>query len=430
MKAFLSSSFSENDRVVVDSLKRILESKGIECFQAENPYKITEGVIENIKECEIFCAILTPAYKNIVSSSISFEVGVALSYGKNAIIFREDSLKVQTMYPNHLQKPFCREKLLNNDPEEIEKIETTIKELLKQFGYEGLLNESIKERYDFAKEQAQVLGVTVLRYYNDIFYPNLIKDQNVKNFPTEADIEANNIIKTTISSDRTFKKDLILSEEETKNPNIIRDLLNKGYSNFVWVIDPLDGTLNFAYKFPYFGVSIGLVKNGEPILGVIYNPTTQEIYCGAKDTHSECIDLKNGTKHLLKLNNYKQELEDCIFMTHLPGAEDPRKVTIKNLNLIMNSCRSVRILGSGQMSILSIALGQFDIFFNYSTNIWDVVSGWVILKGAGGYITTSLKKDNFWDFNSKGVLAACNFDIGQKIREKLYRSINDDFPRL
>lgn len=430
MKAFLSSSFSEDDKSLVDLLKRILESKGIECFQAENPYKITEGIIESIKECEIYCAILTPRYKDIVSSSVSFEVGVALSHGKNAIIFREDSLPIQTMYPNHLQKPFNHEKLLNNDTKEIEKIGTTIKDLLKQFGYEGLLDESIKERYDFAKEQAQVLGVTILRYYNDIFYPNLIKDKNVKNFPTDADIEANKIIKTTIISDRTFKKDLIISEEETKNPDIIRDILNQSYSDFVWVIDPLDGTLNFAYKFPYFGVSIGLIKNGEPVFGVIYNPTTQEIYCGAKDTQSEAIDISNGTKRVLKLNSYKQELEDCILMTHLQSKEEPRKVTIKNLNLIMKSCRSIRILGSGQMAMLSIALGQFDIFFNYSTNIWDVVPVSMILKGAGGYVTTSLKKDDSWDFNSKGVLAACNSDIGRKIRKKLCRAIKEDFPVL
>lgn len=430
MKVFFSSSFSVEDKPIVDIFRRLLESKGIEVFQATNPYDITEGIIKNIKECELYCSILTPREKDIVSSAVSFEIGVALSHGKNAFIFREDSLPVQTMYPSYLQKPFNSKKLINNDQTELEKIITTIEDLLKQFGYEGVLDDEIRDRYNFAKEQSQILGVTVMRYFNDIFYPNLVKDKDVKNFPTEADITANNIMMNAIHSDRAFRRDQIISEEDTKAPSAIRKILSQSYTDYVWVIDPLDGTLNFAYKFPFFGVSIGLIKDGEPVFGVIYNPTTQEIYCGAKNTHSECINLKDGTKRLLKINSYKKELEDCILMTHLSSKEKPRKVTIDNLNLIANNCRSIRILGSGQMAMLSIAQGQFDIFFNYSTNIWDVVPVSIILKGAGGYVTTSLKEDNSWDFNSKGVLAACNIEIGQKIRQLLHKSIPEGFPEL
>lgn len=433
-KAFLSSSFLKKDQRVVEKIKKILESNGIQCFQGLHPSRITEDIIQNIQDCELYCAILTPLDGLAVSPSVSFEIGVALSHNKKSIIFRQEPIPVQSMYSNRLQYPFNRERLLNDDPKETTNIDATVKDLLKQYGYGDMMPESIKSRYKFAKEQAQVLGATVLRYYNDIFYPNQIRDYNAKNYPTEADIHANNIMKNAIALDRIFgsggEGDLIISEEEIKNPEKIKTILRENSCKHIWVIDPLDGTLNFAYKFPFFGVSIGLIKDGEPVFGVIFNPTTQEIYCGGKYTHSECLDLKSGTKKLLTSNSSKKELKDCIMMTHLSSKEDARSVTINLLNDMMACCRNIRMLGSGQMAMVSIAMRQFDIFFNYSTNIWDVVPAGMILQGAGGYITTSLREPNKWDFESKGVLAACNEEIGEKIREILKEKIRGDFPQL
>lgn len=281
-------------------------------------------------------------------------------------------------------------------------------------------------RYEFAKVQAQSLGSTILGYFNEVLHRNEVRDRAVKNFPTKADIRANEMIIDKIRNDTLIKGDGIISEESIKDLESVERIIEE--SEFVWIIDPLDGTLNFAYGFPFFCVSIGLIRNKEPVLGVIYNPSTQELYCGRRGFASECFDLKSGTKRLLELKSGKSKLEDCIVMSHLSSNRGTRKKTIAVLDQLMENCRSVRMLGSGQMALVSLALGQFDIFFNYQTHIWDIVPGYVILKGAGGYATSSLEEDNKWNWKSQGILAASNSKIGEEFRKFLYSELKRNFP--
>lgn len=429
LEAFLSSRLfgDEDEMTVVNMIKAILSELGISVYQAENISRVLNDTKKGILERKLFIAIITPGVAGEISPNVSFEIGVAVAHDRHIIILREESIQNQTIYSDIHYRPFNQRKLREKDDREISKIKNAIEELCNWYGYKlGETDPELERRYEFAKVQAQSLGSTILGYFNEVLYLNEVRDRAVKNFPTEADIQANRMIIHKIQNDTLTGNDGIISEESIEDLESVERIIEK--SEFVWIIDPIDGTLNFAYGFPFFCVSIGLIKNGEPVLGVIYNPSTQELYCGRRGFASECFDLKSGTKRLLELKSGKSKLEDCIVMSHLSSNRDPREKTISVLDQLMENCRSVRMLGSGQMALVSLALGQFDIFFNYRTHIWDIVPGYVILKGAGGYATSSLQEDNKWNWKSRGILAASNSKIGKEFRKFLYSELKRNFP--
>ena len=87
------------------------------------------------------------------------------------------------------------------------------------------------------------------------------------------------------------------------------------------------------------------------------------------------------------------------------------------------------MLGSGQMALAALARGQFDVFFNYQTHIWDIVPGYVILKGAGGFATSTLQEDESWVWQSRGIVGAVNPSVGEEFVRFLKRHVQGDFPR-
>jgi len=165
-------------------------------------------------------------------------------------------------------------------------------------------------------------------------------------------------------------------------------------------------------------------------MGVIYDPTAQELYSAVSGRQSEAFDFKTGVRRTLVLESgHGKGLSDAIVMTHLSSNADARAVTLKVLDSMMRSCRGVRMLGSGQMALVALARGQFDVFFNYQTHIWDIVPGYVILKGAGGYATSSLQGDEQWTWQSRGVVAAASSAVGQEFAAFLRRHIAGEFPQ-
>jgi myo-inositol-1(or 4)-monophosphatase len=424
-----------DDEGIVEGFWRLLEGCGLNPVWAGDSVAEPEVAAAMMRRHELFGVVLAATISREELSAVDLEVQTALALQRKVLVFREQGLPVRTAYPEKLQMVWDVSGVKTTAPAGSEALSRQVLELLTLYGINTRIapvDPELLRRYDFAREQAQSLGGAVLRYYNDVFYPNEIRNRASRNFPTSADIRANRMIISEIQKNQEFRDDAIISEEDTQDPVVLKEILQDSGSEtgFTWVIDPLDGTLNFAYNFPYFCVSIGVLQHNEPVIGVVFNPTTQELYCGLKGSRSECIDLRDGRKKLLDTAFGKQALEDAIVMTHLSTQSWPRRKTIGVLDGLMERCRNVRMLGSGQMSLVSIALGQFDIFFNYSTNIWDIVPGAVILKGAGGYLTSSLERDGDWDPQSKGVLAACNAEIGRQAREYLRAALDGDFSRL
>jgi myo-inositol-1(or 4)-monophosphatase len=150
---------------------------------------------------------------------------------------------------------------------------------------------------------------------------------------------------------------------------------------FMWVIDPLDGTTNFIHGIPCFSVSIGLLQNHEPVLGVVYEVNLDECFYAWKDGAAYC----NGQE--IRVSD-KAFVKDSLLATGFPYHD--YSLLEKYMELFtwcMHNTHGVRRLGSAAVDLAYVACGRFEAFFEYGLNPWDVVGGAFIVKQAGGRIS-------------------------------------------
>lgn len=195
---------------------------------------------------------------------------------------------------------------------------------------------------------------------------------------TEFDRSAENMILKQIRNH--FPQHLILSEEETGRQDINLSNLTQA-ENYCWVIDPLDGTTNYIHGIPHFAVSIALVKNGLPLIGVVYNPILHELFSAAYGLGATL----NGRKLKVSVCN---ELANAVINTGF-SAQDWS--TVNNLRFesskLYGRCRNIRISGSSALDLAQIAAGRIDGFWHWRLAPWDIASGILLVTEAGGRVT-------------------------------------------
>lgn len=228
-----------------------------------------------------------------------------------------------------------------------------------------------------ALKSAEESGKILLKYFCKgikVHYKGIINPVTIADKKSEEKIVQ--IIK------RNFPTHGIICEETC--PNV--DEIPKNNSEYWWVIDPLDGTVNYIHGLPQFCVSIGILKGkdpqkAEPILGVIYNPVTSELFYAEKDRGA----YLNGRRiYVSKISEFSKSL----FVTGFPYYvhEKPHNV-IKNLAKFLIKSEGVRRLGSAALDMAYVAKGIFDGFWEEGLNPWDVTAGAVIICEAGGKVT-------------------------------------------
>lgn len=169
-------------------------------------------------------------------------------------------------------------------------------------------------------------------------------------------------------------------------------------SEFVWIIDPIDGTINYAHSVPIFCISIALEIDKEIVLGYIINPISGEIFTAEKGAGAY---INNKKIHVSRIKH----LRDSLLVTGFPY--NARNNSGKCINHFVNFIKyglPVRRLGSAALDICYVACGRFDGFWEVSLNPWDVAAGVLILKEAGGKVT-DFKKGKYSIYN-KEILAS------------------------
>ena len=164
-----------------------------------------------------------------------------------------------------------------------------------------------------------------------------------------------------------------------------------------WVIDPLDGTTNFIHGLPSYSVSIGLKKNEELVLGVVYEVCQDECFYA----HSDSPAYLNGKE--IKVSN-KPTVADSLIATGFPYYDFSKQAAyIELFTELMRNCHGLRRLGSAAVDLCYTASGRFDAYYEYNLNEWDVAGGIVILKQAGGHVVNFKGGDEV--LNTREVLA-------------------------
>lgn len=159
-------------------------------------------------------------------------------------------------------------------------------------------------------------------------------------------------------------------------------------SGYNWVIDPLDGTTNFVHKVPVWCTSIGLCYNTQPVLGVIYDPNSNECYSAYEGGGAF---LNEKSIHVSDIEKLGQSLLATGFPYDDFGREEAYITLFRQL---MRDTRGMRRLGSAALDMAWVACGRFEAFYEYGLNPWDVAAGSIIVREAGGTVTEFNDNDN------------------------------------
>jgi myo-inositol-1(or 4)-monophosphatase len=185
-------------------------------------------------------------------------------------------------------------------------------------------------------------------------------------------------------------------------------IINKSNIKNRWIIDPIDGTMNFLNGIPQFAISIAYEENNEIICGVIFNPITNEMFCAEKGNGAY---LNNSR---IRVSN-KKKLKDALLVTGGPeGASKIKNKIYSEYINVSNNVSNVRKFGSAALDMAYVACGRFDGYWQRELNYWDIAAGVIILREAGGFI--DFFEDDISYPLKKNVLAS-NSNIHQELKE-------------
>ena len=193
----------------------------------------------------------------------------------------------------------------------------------------------------------------------------------------EADIAAEILIKKIIQDASDIP---ILAEESGKS--------SKNLGDIFWVVDPLDGTANYSRNIPLCCVSIALIKNLSPVMGVIYDFNNNDLYEGSSQQKAL---LNNKEITVSQTSRYAEG----IIVTGLPNNTDYSDEAMLKMVKDFQSWRKVRMIGSAAMASVYVASGKADVYKEFGTYLWDVAAGAAIVNAAGGTASITNQKDNF-----------------------------------
>lgn len=244
-------------------------------------------------------------------------------------------------------------------------------------------------------------------HIKDKFYTDfeVSSKEGINNLVTEVDKSTEKLIRKRI--EETYPEHAILGEEYGG-----QETRQKG---FVWIVDPIDGTVNYAQRIPICCVSIGIMLDGIMKYGAVYNPMMDELFYAEKDKGA----FLNGKK--IKVSEPRPFKRSCL-VTGFPY-KHPQKVDIIAIfSKIAAMGVPIRRLGSAALDLCWLACGRFDGFWEFGLNPWDVAAGYLIVKEAGGKVS-GFQHENM-DVFSKETLAS-NGHIHQELKEIINNFINE-----
>ena len=223
-------------------------------------------------------------------------------------------------------------------------------------------------------DAVQAGGAQMQHYFNGRFFVS--SKTNINDLVTEADHASEKAIIETIQ--KNYPHHFILSEETGEI---------KTTSEYKWIIDPIDGTINFANGIPICCVSIGLEKDGEIIMGSVYNPFMNELFVAEKNMGATLNNKK------IQVSNKTNVGNSCLVTgfpyTYVESKNGPLEI----FSALIRKAIPVRRLGSAAIDLCWVAAGRFDGYFEHHLQTWDSAAGFLMVKEAGGKVTDFSGKD-------------------------------------
>ena len=200
--------------------------------------------------------------------------------------------------------------------------------------------------------------------------PKRVNSAEAHDIKLELDVQCQALIEKILAA--TFPQIPVLGEEgSTGDTN----------AEYRWVIDPIDGTVNYFFGLPHACVSIALQHQAKSVVGVIYDPFTDELWTTTKGQPT----LLNGKKVGV---SQRTHLNDCVIAMGFSKSRDNLQKSLPHLIRISKQVKKVRILGSAALELAYVASGRLDAYIERTINLWDVAAGSLLVENAGGEFYT------------------------------------------
>ena len=220
-----------------------------------------------------------------------------------------------------------------------------------------------------ATEAAIKAGAVLQERYEK---PHQIHHKGAIDLVTEADLASEELILALLQD--SFPGIKILSEEALAT-------YDKVPEEPVWIIDPLDGTTNFAHNFPWFAVSIAFYDKGSSKVGVIYNPIQHELFCATRNGGAWLNDQRITVSEIFSLQN-------ALVATGFPYDIQKRTDSIlAMLKTVLTHSQGVRRPGAATLDLAYLACGRLDAFWEVGLKPWDTAAGYLLVEEAGGLLS-------------------------------------------
>jgi myo-inositol-1(or 4)-monophosphatase len=225
---------------------------------------------------------------------------------------------------------------------------------------------------DVAIEAARAAGDLLCAHFEKPLTVNATTAHDIK---LEVDVLAQNLITEILL--KRFPRHALYGEE---------GIVGDQSSAHQWVVDPLDGTVNFFYGLPHFCVSIALRFRAEIIVGVIYDPIRDELWSGEKGRPP----LLNGKGFRVSA---RADLAEAVVSIGLSKTGATIDAGLPLLQEMVHRVRKCRMLGSAALDIAYVACGRLDAYIEQGISLWDIAAGWLLVEGAGGRVEMHPRSD-------------------------------------
>lgn len=235
---------------------------------------------------------------------------------------------------------------------------------------------------NIAVKAAYAAGEVITRHIyklNDL----VITEKEVNNYVSEVDIKAEQIIIDTIR--KAYPDHAILSEESGYHPGAEGKEMEDDY---VWIVDPLDGTNNYLHGLPHYAVSIGIQIKNRLEHAVIYDPQRDECFTATRGSGALCNDRK------IRVSSRKN-LSDALLACSFSHEISAQKKYIQSVEIFMDKSLGLRRMGSAALDLAYVAAGRVDGAFAFGVKPWDIAAGALLIKESGGLISDLQGGENY-----------------------------------
>src|SRR5216110_1272055 len=244
----------------------------------------------------------------------------------------------------------------------------------------------MKPYLDAAEKAARAAGKLLRKNFGRAQQVNVFTAHDIK---LAIDIQTQELITKLLLKE--FPKHALYGEEGT---------VGDQSSEYQWVIDPLDGTVNYFYGIPHFCVSIALRFRNEIMVGVTYDPIREEMWRGQK---GEAAKSNGEIFHV----SDRADLAEAVISVGLSKTGTTIEAGLPVLQRMIHRARKCRLLGSAALDMAYVACGRFDAYIEQGISLWDVAAGWILVETAGGSVEMKPRtdmKDKYSIVASNGVL--------------------------